>query len=364
MNDVSRDSLDFDTRLSLASDIVKSILRLRTRMSLRDDDMSAANQDALDLYQDALARVWERIAGTDGEGEPVADVKAFAAVVTYNVWNTHLRRKHPRRTSLANRLTYFLGHHRKFARWQGDDNQFFGGFAHWQLSGAPCAPARRVAALISGETRLTLTHMNSVEMDRFTSSDWDRLLTPIFERLGGPLDLNDLTGVVARVIQLQEDSFDSIDDGDEEGGVLEPPDLDMQPHEIAEQRSLLTRLWTCVLELRTEHRRAYLLNVPGPGKTRGDIEVFVLHGVASIADIGHALALADAQYRWLFTALDMEPDDRKACAALASGEECFYMVWKYLPLADVVIAQLLGIEQQKVINRRLQAMKELARGMR
>lgn len=360
----SREKSSFDARFALASDTVRSILRLKTRMSLRDDDMSGGNQDALDLYQAALVRIWERLAGPDEGEEPVGDLKAFAAVVTYNVWNTELRRKHPRRTSLSNRLTYFLGHHRKYARWQEDTGEYVGGFAHWQLSGARPAPGERVAALISGETRLSGVVHGGVELDRFDSADWDRLLDALFTFLGGPVDLGGLTSVVAQIIQLQEESVASIDDADEESGYPETADHALRPDEIAEQRSLLTRLWALVLQLRVEHRRAYLLNIPGPGKTRSEIEVFVAHGVTGIAEIGQALALQDAQYRLLFATLELEAPDRQACDALLSADECFYLLWKYLPLADAVIAQLLGLEQQQVINRRLQALKELSRGMR
>jgi len=118
-----------------------------------------------------------------------------------------------------------------------------------------------------------------------------------------------------------------------------------------------------VKALRADYRCAYLLNIPGPGKSRGDIEVFVDLGVASVSEIGAALGLTDSQYRIVWDALPLSDEDRAAIPMLTTAAEKFGLLWKYLPSGDAVIARLLGIQQQHVINRRTLALRELARSL-
>src|SRR3954470_24061425 len=81
---------------------VRAALRRRSGLSLSDDDGRAENLDALDVYQDALTRVWERIGGRAAGDTNVTDLKAYATTVAYNLWSDYLRQRNPRRTSLKN----------------------------------------------------------------------------------------------------------------------------------------------------------------------------------------------------------------------------------------------------------------------
>src|SRR3954462_13563737 len=80
---------------------VRAALRRRSGLSLSGADARAENLDALDVYQDVLTRIWERIG--EGTVDDVDDLKAYATTVAYNLWSDHLRRRNPRRTSLKNR---------------------------------------------------------------------------------------------------------------------------------------------------------------------------------------------------------------------------------------------------------------------
>jgi hypothetical protein len=135
------------------------------------------------------------------------------------------------------------------------------------------------------------------------------------------------------------------------------------PDTDAELRGSIVRLWSAVKTLRADYRCAYLLNIPGPGKTRGDIEVFVDLGVARVGEIGATLALSDDQYALAWQALNLSSADRADSNLATTAEEKFYLLWKYLPLGDALIARMLGIQQQHVINRRSLALRELARAL-
>jgi DNA-directed RNA polymerase specialized sigma24 family protein len=61
--------------------------------------------------------------------------------------------------------------------------------------------------------------------------------------------------------------------------------------------------------------------------------------------------------------LELDDDDLAELGGLSAPEEKFCLLWKHLPLADTTIARLLELERQQVINRRMLAMRELARAL-
>ncbi|PZQ78427.1 sigma70-ECF: RNA polymerase sigma factor, sigma-70 family [Xylophilus ampelinus] len=354
--------------LEEVGEVVRAILRRKSGMSLRADDARPANVDALELFQDVIARLWERHAsvGSDAAGA-WDDAAAFAATVTHNAWSDHLRHRHPRRASLRNRLRYFLAHQPRYAVWDPPRGDTLCGLKAWALGGAGAADATRWHAWRDGHARLPRGSLPAGSFERYAAAEWDRLLGALFGQVGAPMPLDAVVNVVARLVGLQEDSFESLDgedgdDGDSPAARLADADAP-GPEAQAEARSLLRQLWAAVRGLKPDYRRAYLLNLPGPGKLRGDIEVFVLHRVADPVAIAEALALAPEQLLAGLASLDLAADERHVLAPLATQAERFEVLWRHLPLADGTIGRMLGLEQQQVINRRMLAMRELTRIM-
>lgn len=330
-------------------------------MSLADDDARRDNVDAIELYQDALARIWERLRGA--ERESIADLKAYAATVTHNVWSEYLRQKYPKRASLKNRLRYFLTHQPRYGVWESPEGELVAGFRKWQVAGTALSTGR-LAGMRDGTQKLPPGSLPRRGFEQWNAQDWDRLLDALFTSVGAPTSVDDLVGAVAELVGLKEEHLESLDEEDDDSPDLEPAGSeDDRPDRRAEIKSALVELWGAIGRLKTDYRCAYLLNIPGPGKSRGDIEVFPLHGIATIADIATALALNDRQYQIAWELLELGDDDLKDLARLSTPEEKFCLLWKHLPLADITIGRMLGLDRQQVINRRMLAMRELARAM-
>jgi DNA-directed RNA polymerase specialized sigma24 family protein len=350
-------------RLAHAGETVRAVLRRKSGMSLRDDDPRLANLEALELHHDVVARLWER--EVDAGADAPANAAAFAATVAHNAWSDHLRRKYPRRTSLKNRLRYFLSHQPKYRVWDSAEGDSVAGLHAWHVTGrAPADPARlRAWTGADGQRAASLARASVPRkpMEACGADDWDRLLGALFEQAQAPLVLDDLVRVVALLLDLQEDRVESLSGSDEDND-FDPADTETPgPERRAEIRAMLRQLWGAVRALRPDYRLAYLLNIPGAGKTRGDIEVFALHGIASIEEIAAAIGLDAAQYQRLFAQLPLNDADQAVAAACSDELERFALLWRQLPLPDAVIGTLLGLEQQQVINRRMLALRELAR---
>lgn len=352
--------------LEEAAPLVRAILIRKSGMTLADSDARTENLDAIELQHEVMVRLWERLVEPSEAPPSIRDVKGYVASITYNAWSDHLREKYPKRASLKNRLRYFLSHQPKYAVWADAGGETVAGFTRWQVGVTP-APGARISALRTQQERLPAGSVPRKDMERFERDDWDRLLDALFTRLGGPTSLDDAVSLIATLIALKEDRVESLagagdDDDDASSADIEDED-GPRPERIHEMRSTLAALWLAICALKHDYRCAYLLNIPGAGKTRGDIEVFVLQGIATLTEIGGALALTPAQFDAAWRELELDPLDRADLATLHTSEEFFCLLWKYLPLADLLIGRLLGLEQQQVINRRMLALRELARAL-
>lgn len=365
MRDATNDAQAGGVEATLAAleATVRAVLRRKSGMSLRDDDRRADNLDALELVQDVMARLWERLVDP---AHLLDDPASYAATVTHNAWSDHLRRRYPLRASLRNRLRYFLNHQAGFATWPGQRGETLTGLHAWRLA-APSGDAMAPGALLRGERSLPRGSVPRKHLDRFEAPDWHRLLSALYQHTGGPVELDDLVSIVAALLDLKEDRTESLDeDGDDAGDAPQHADeRQPTPEEAAEMRSLLRQLWGAIGALKWDYRCCYLLNLPGPGKLRAEIELFVLHGIADMTDIDAVLALRQPHYAAAFDALALTPmlvplDD---AASAPVRQRHFAVLWPHLPLADLIIARMLTLAPQQVINRRMLALRELARMM-
>jgi hypothetical protein len=163
------------------------------------------------------------------------------------------------------------------------------------------------------------------------------LLTHVFRVAEGPLDFEDLVGLVAELWgdveyteQIEADipglntPFDQIPDP--------RPGVETE----LEDRVRLKLIWSEICQLPLPQRVALLLSIRD-SQGRSVLTLFQITNTASM--------------RQLAEALDMPA-------------ESFAQMWNDLPLGDATIARHLGATRQQVVNLRLSARKRLARRVR
>jgi len=118
---------------------------------------------------------------------------------------------------------------------------------------------------------------------------------------------------------------------DGEAAVDPSPD----PTQQIEQRQYLQSLWREIRELRVSQRRALMLNLRDSEGINA-LSLFAFVGVATFDEIAAALELEVSRLAEL---------------------------WPRLPLSDLLIAEMLGVNRQQVINLRRSARERLNRRM-
>lgn len=313
--------------------VIKRILyrfytkELRGRAQLRDID---------DICGDVLLLLVKRLHDlkADPEAKLINNFRSYIAAITYNVCYDYLRRKHPKRWRLKNKVRYLLSTCEELALWATGEDKRLCGLAAWREQ------KRRKSAIYGEQLLSSVTE--SFEAAGLLNGDVRslpsaELLSHIFRLVDAPLEFDDLVSLVAELWgdleyteQIEADlpgpsiPFEQI---------LDPrPGVETE----LEDRVCLKLIWAEICQLPLPQRVALLLSIRD-SQGRSVLALFQITNTASMRQLAEVLALT---------------------------AESFAQMWNDLPFSDATIAQHLGATRQQVVNLRLSARKRLARRMR
>jgi hypothetical protein len=350
---------------------------IEKRFGVRLDSMQSSEkqQAAWDVYQNSTVKIIKAI----GAGARIDDAMGYAATIARNSCRDYWRVHNPGWADLKGRLSRFFRKQPAYALWETDAQRgWICGPANWRDK--PVAEGNQVSALVDQPRRIRSSALPKAEtMEHLDAAAWDRLLQGIFEYLGGPARLDELVsiaGVLFGVRGSREMAFDELAVG-EDGRAWDPPAPARPPDVAMAIRQQLVKLWN---ELRSMPRRwviPFLLNPPvmkgaggkkprgealEDGPDRGEVEVFTSNGIATVAEIQELVGFTDENYGVLWNDLRVVERGGPRLETVTDARVKFAVVWNLLPLDDVVIARVLGLEStQKVINLRMVAKNHLAK---
>jgi DNA-directed RNA polymerase specialized sigma24 family protein len=287
--------------------------------SMRADDQSERNQEALDLLSEAKVLTLKKLGG----GGAIDDLAAYVRTVAANVFNQHLRRRHPHRLRVKNQCRYLLTHDPRYAIWRDDRNDLV------------CGPASAEGSAAQRGPLLSPEECSAIRARVVTKDETAAIIDIVGAMLGDRQRVAALDDLVSAVCEVQQ-IVEAVEVPDDEGSVPEASSEKPSALDVIEEREFVGRLWRGVLTLPVRHRVALLLNF------RGDdgeelTSLLATCGAASVRDIARALEI---------------------------DEERFAEMWSELPWDDRRIASHLGIERQQVINLRQSAKQKLRREIR
>ena len=307
----------------IAREIIRS--KLRVGQSLSHD---ISDDEAADLAGEVTLKLVARLRElkSDPIAKAVHSFRGYVAVTAYHACDEYLRKKNPRRNSLKNQLRYVITHSVGFALWEGDEGELLCGLTGWK-------DQSRCAANRSG-IRESLDKFPLAAKAKSSPPD---LLAALFDRVGGPLLLDDLVSVVADLWQIR-DAIAPITSIDGDTAGVRPAETGSRGGLDArmDQHDHLEKLWSEICELPLRQRVALLMSLRD-SSGRGVLTLLPLIHIASLRQIAEILAM--------------------------SGEK-LASLWNQLPLDDATIAESLSITRQQVINLRKCARERLWRRTR
>ncbi|MGH9593250.1 MAG: hypothetical protein ACRD5L_09170, partial [Bryobacteraceae bacterium] len=289
------------------------------------------------------------------------DLDSYSRQAARNACAEYLRDRFPLRALLKNRLRRIFRNRTAFAEWELD-GELVCGYAGWRNRREYAPNSAQIARALADPASLAPDAHPRKGFDQLHISDWEWLLESALDALGCAIELDDLVSILAPRLGVKdvpvqtgapaEDDSDALESAEALQSLVPRADPNAELH----LRELLTALWQSLLRMDARKRCAFLLNPPTM-----EIELLPAYGVARIADIAKSLALTDAQFDAIWEALPLSPEARSIAAAQTDATAKFAALWNFLPLQDSLIAELLGLTQQQVINQRMLARRVLSR---
>src|SRR5262249_22002059 len=116
---------------SHAEPIIREIIKYKLRTY--GGRSSADAIDAEDVYGETLVQILEELRSVRSNHErSICNFRSYVATVTYHCCYEYLREKRPQRSRLKDRIRYLLSHHKSFALWSGEKDDWICGFALWK----------------------------------------------------------------------------------------------------------------------------------------------------------------------------------------------------------------------------------------
>lgn len=282
-----------------------------------------------ELYNDIQLRLLKRLRALkqDPAGNQIVNLRGYVATVTRNTCDEYLRQRYPLRRSLKDKIRRHLLNHADFALWQDTEQNWLAGLSNWQ----------ELDHKLNKEEPRELqerlkTELQWVDVQRL---DLDDLLTTIFHVARGPIELDELTELIAGLWRVEDHPAESLD-AVTNAGLDEQPGADINPATIIERRQSLQMLWREICQLPRRQRVALLLNLRNPNGINV-ITLLPATGVATFEEIAQTLEIPAHEFEQL---------------------------WAQLPLDDLYLAGYLGATRQQVINLRKTARERLLKRMK
>ena len=310
--------------------VVKGVIRYKLHFNSYHATQQA---EAEDLHQEVMVQLLAKLQKLRQQpsAHSISDVRGLAAVIAYRACSRWMRRQFPERHGLKNRLHYLLTRQRGFAFWRNEDRKLIVGFAAWQGQ-KQAVTAERLKQLAEDEKLAASIRLLE---NRRQQAELSGILATIFNRLGSPVEFDELVSFLAALLQIRDQPIESTDEN-ENSIAFAAATEEQDPAWQVEKRIFLQRLWEEIRQLPSNQRAALLLNLKN-AEGRGCIALFPATGIATL--------------RQLAETLEMKAEE------LAE-------LWNDLPLEDARIAELLQLTRQQVINARKSARERLRRRLK
>jgi RNA polymerase sigma factor (sigma-70 family) len=295
--------------------VIEGIIRRKVASSEREELFSEA---VLQL----IRRLQEMKPGPPRQ--PITNFSGYAAVTTFNVVHAHLRRAHPERQRLRNRVRHAARMSAQYDLWESRAGHFVCGLASWAGRAMVECSEATLDAIPPLPTPAALGWNDAITRRQVTL-----MLDHVFAHVRQPVELERLVEKVAELLQLPV--------------LAAPPTAAETMAERVDEsvsiesslviRSALAEVWREIGELPPKQRVALLLSLRD-GNGSAITSLLVVLRITTFDGLAESVGLTPEQ--------------------LAA-------IWDQLPLPDTVIAERLALMRQQVINLRKSARERLGR---
>jgi RNA polymerase sigma factor (sigma-70 family) len=237
-----------------AAPLIRQVLRRRLGFYVSAQGINENNQDAEDLYQEAMTRVLQGLNQLQSSiGTDIENFELYVSRLTANLCTDFLRARSPARTRLKYRLRDLLKRHQDFASWE-DDGEILCGFEFWRNT-----KKSAFCAQLSQDIEAKLDSFQSLHFadEDIRLAPLSQIVAELFTWIGGAVEIDVLVRMMAYLLDVKDQRIESL---------AEAASARRDVHFVANTQSgeshleaneLLGRLWRAVIQLPAGQRDAF-----------------------------------------------------------------------------------------------------------
>jgi RNA polymerase sigma factor (sigma-70 family) len=237
-----------------AAPIIRKVLRRRLGFYVNAQGMNENNQDAEDLYQEALTRVIQVLnqLRSSSTVTNIENFEGYVSRVASNICMDFLREKSPARTRLKDTVRDLFRRQGDLVSWEYE-GEILCGLAAWRNTGK--------SQFSDQDTRELEAKLETFRSVRFADEDvraapLSQILAELFDWIGGPVDIDALVRMVAYLLDIKDQQIASFDDMATRWDAYFKSNIQSGESHV-QTNELLARLWHAITRLPAEQRDAF-----------------------------------------------------------------------------------------------------------
>jgi len=240
-----------------AAPLIRQVLRRRFAFYVSAQGVNGNNQDAEDLYQEAMTRVVQVLHQLySAAGIEIDNFDLYVSRIASNTCTDFLRAKSPARTRLKDGLRHLLKRHKDLVSWE-HDREMLCGFAPWRNTGKSAFSDQPWQDL---ETKLEAFQSAHFADEDVRFAPVSQIAAELFYWIGGPVEIDVLVRMIAYLLGIQDEQIESLDYSSPAKWDAYFVSSTRSDKSHIEANELLVRLWQAVIQLPAEQRDAFALS--------------------------------------------------------------------------------------------------------
>lgn len=237
-----------------AAPLIRNVLLRRLGFYVSAQGTNEKNQDAEDLYQEAMTRVIHGLnqlhSSTPVE---IANFELYVSRIAANICIDFLRVQAPARTRLKYSLRDLLKRHKNLASWELD-GEILCGLAIWRDGGKSPFSDQPFPEI---ETKLGSFQSIYFDEKDVRLAPLPQIVADLFDWIAGPVELDKLVQMIVFLLDVKDPQMQSLDDELTRRWDVHFVASPQLTASHVEANELLARLWQAVTQLPAEQRDSF-----------------------------------------------------------------------------------------------------------
>src|ERR1044072_1330843 len=237
-----------------AAPMIRQTLRRRLGFYVSAQGINENNQDAEDLFQEAMTRGVQVLTQLQSSSAvDIANFELYVLRLAANIFIDFQRSETPAHTHLKYSLPELLKRHKDFASWKHEGATLCG-FASWRNS---------PKSAFSDQSENLETRLDSFRSLYFADEDkrvtrLAQVVAELFDWISGPVEVDLLVRMIVYLLDVKDQRFESLDDLSPGSLNVSLVDKTQSDKSHVEANELLARLWQAVIQFPTEQRDSFV----------------------------------------------------------------------------------------------------------